>query len=523
MKKGFFILAFFFSLYLFYLQGSSWPFQQNKTDQLIYLCQEEFQTLDPARAQDYSSLKVIANIYEGLVRFKPGSFEVEPCLATGWKASQDKLNWTFKLRPGVTFHDGTPFDAAAVKYSFDRQINNLTANTSMVFGMVESIQVLDRLTVRFKLKFPYAPFLNNLALPFVTPIVSPAAQKDGGDPALQPAGTGPYMLEKREQEREIILKENPLYWGEKPALKKIIFRTESDAAKRKRLILSGRADVIDAAPEDIPALENKGIKIWRVPGADISYLGFYTNKKPFQDPGVRQAACRAIDQPRLLQELFGENAIPAKGPLPPGILGHAQELRQLPYDPQESRRLLAAAGYPRGLPITIITYAGERPYNPAGGEKLARALAKQLAGAGFKTRVVVHPWEKFKKALLDQEGDAFLYGWISDNGDPDNFLYTLFSSAQITTGLNATRYHNQRIDTLLITAQRTPDPILRARLYQDIQKQLLQETPAFFINHSLLAVAASPAVSDLTLHPGGFIYFQNAKKQNRNKFSPNNE
>ncbi|MGB9846480.1 MAG: ABC transporter substrate-binding protein, partial [Desulfotomaculales bacterium] len=110
------------------------------------------------------------------------------------------------------------------------------------------------------------------------------------------------------------------------------------------------------------------------------------------------------------------------------------------------------------------------------------------------------------------EGDAFLYGWTADNRDPDNFLFTLFSSAQIPTGLNATRYSRQKTDTLLVTAQRTLDPTLRARLYQDVLNELRQDTPAFFINHSLFVLAASPALQNLQVYPGGVPLFQNAKK-----------
>ncbi len=516
MKKGLLAIVFFFTLYVSFGQSFFGIFATKKDDQLVYLCQDAWQTLDPAQAQDYASLKVIANIYEGLVKFKPGTFEVEPCLATSWETSKDGLRWTFKLRPGVVFHDGTPFNADAVKASFDRQSRQKEApgNFSLVYGMVDSVQVIDPLTVCFHLKFPYAPFLNNLALPFAAPVVSPAGpEKPGSGPARPPAGTGPFMPARWTPGKEIILKANPHYWGKKPALKQIIFRPEPDAGKRSRLIAGGKADVIDAAQEEIPYLAKKGLQILRTPGADVSYLGFYANKKPFQNPLVRQAACQAINQPQLVKDLFGDNAIAANGPLPPGILGHAAELRQPPFNPQQSRQLLAAAGYPDGLPITIITYAGERPYNPAGGEKLAQALARQLAGGGFQAAVRAYPWEKFKQALLQQEGDAFLYGWISDNGDPDNFLYTLFSSAQIATGLNATRYHNQRVDTLLITAQQTPDPALRARLYRDVQEQLLQDKPAFFINHSHLPVAVSPTVQNLNVHPGNFFSFQNVSKQ----------
>jgi peptide/nickel transport system substrate-binding protein len=513
-RKLFYSILFLFSLWAFFkLHPAQFFNREEKEEQVVYLCTQEAQTLDPSRACDYASARVTANLYEGLVKFRPGSLEIEPALAKEWEISADGLTWTFHLRPGVTFHDGTPFNAQAVKFNVDRLLNKKDAYGQLVYGMVEAVEATDELTVRFRLKFPYAPFLNNLALFFAAPVISPEAVKKYGDGlATHPVGTGPFFLEKWEKGKEIILAANPSYWGTKPAAGRIVFRLESDSRKRTALLLNGRADVIDASPEEIPSLSAKGCQIWRITGPDVSYLGFYTNKKPFSDAAVRQAACRAIDNERLVRELFGNMAVPASGPLPPDTLGYDAAIRQPSPNLKEARRLLAGAGYPDGLPITIITYEGERPYNPAGGEALARELAGQLAGAGFQVKVFTYPWEEFKKALYRQEGDAFLYGWTADNRDPDNFLFTLFSSAQIPTGLNATRYSRQKTDTLLVTAQRTLDPTLRARLYQDVLNELRQDTPAFFINHSLFLLAASPALQNLQVYPGGVPLFQNVKK-----------
>jgi len=520
MKKSLFLLFFFLSLYFLYIQSFSWPFRSDKEDQLTYLSRQECRTLDPALAQDYYSARIIANIYEGLVKFKPGTYETGPCLATDWEVSRDGLHWTFKLRPGVYFQDGSPFNAGAVKFSVDRQLNTKGAlnYASLVYGMVESVQVIDNLTVRFDLKFPYAPFLNNLAMPYAAPIVSPAAaQKYNNDLSFHPAGTGPYVLQSWGEGKNLVLTSNQAYWGDKPSVNKITFRVIKEDAARTRQLINGKADAADAAPGDAAALSNQNIKILSLPGADTGYLGFYTDKKPFNNPKIRLAACQAIDQQSLIQKLSGasQNIISANGPLPPGILGYESGLRQPPCNPPQARQALAAAGYPNGLKITIITYVKSRPYNPAGGEKLAQELSKQLAGAGFQVQITAYPWEKFKKALFNQEGDAFLYGWVSNNGDPDDFLYTLFTSGQITSGLNATHYSNQRFDTLLLSAQRTQDPALRARFYEDAQKELLQDMPAYFISHSLYTIAASTAVIDLKTNPGGLFYLNLVKKQAR--------
>lgn len=522
MKKlSFFLLLclFLFVLIMFFLLN----YDHLRNNQLIYIRREDCASLDPARAQDYLSAEVILNIYEGLVKFKPGTIEIEPSLANSWEVSEDGLMWTFKLRPGVFFQDGTVCNAGAVKFSFDRQLkedaNNTISYASVIFGMVSSVEAIDDLTVRFILKYPYAPFLNNLALPFSAPIVSPSAVKEYGNDFWQhPVGTGPFKVRQWKHGSEVVLNANEGYWGKKPMISEIIFRKEDNPDRRLKMLQAGKADIVEGLPSaDFSALAEKGIKIQSAGGMDISYLGFYTNKKPFNTLQARKAVCQSINLEELTKTLYGSNIVPANGPLPPGVLAFQKNLKQYPYDPEQARLQLKAAGYPDGLKITLISYADSRPYNPAGGAKLASAVAEQLKKAGIQTQVITYPWEEFKQALSRQEGDAFIYGWTSDNGDPDNFLYTLFCWAQYNRSQNSTRYENQKVDTLLITAQRTSDPALRAMLYHDVQEQLLSDAPALFINHSLNIAFTRPEIENFTLQPWGISYLSSVKKQLKNR------
>ncbi|OAT82934.1 hypothetical protein A6M21_08555 [Desulfotomaculum copahuensis] len=475
---------------------------------MVYLRTADAVTLDPARAADHASAQVLANIFEGLVRFKPGTTEIEPCLAKSWDISPDGLQWTFHLRPGVTFQDGTPCNAGAVKYSVERllseQVPAPSPYATFVFGPVKSVDAPDNLTVRFTLRYPYAPFLHNLAMPLAAPVVSPAAVKKYGPAfAVHPVGTGPLMFQSWQPGGEIILTANPSYWGPKPSLPGVIFRVVADRAERLKELQNGRADVAeDVSPADLPALTGRGFQILRTTGLDISYLGFFTNKAPFSDPRLREAACRAIDAAAITAALFPGQAVTATGPLPPGVLGQANSPAQYSFDLAKARQDLAGAGYPDGINITMITYSGSRLYNPAGGEKLAGALAGQLERAGFHCRIKAYPWEEYKKALYREEGDAFVYGWTGDNGDPDNFLYALLASPQISCGLNASHYRNREVDTLLLTAQRTADPVLRAKIYHDALQQIVRDAPLYFLNHSLLLTAAGRHIQGLVIQPG---------------------
>ncbi len=514
LKRLFFFLTLFFCLWLFYIKElvpvvpTSWL--KERQDFLVYLQGTDARTLDPARADDLASARVLANIYEGLVRLRAGTMEVEPCLATRWEVSKDGLQWTFYLRPNVTFHDGTPFNAEAVKFNVERLLSAQNRYTYAAFtcGMVQSVEVIDPLTVRFTLKYPYAPFLYNLAMPVAAPMVSPKAVQQYQDQFWQhPAGTGPFIFEKWEQNKEIILVANSRYWGVKPAVPGVIFRTVPDPGMRMQLLLSGKAHIGEGIPApEITALKNRGFRVIQTPGLDISYLGFYTNKGLFRDVALRRAARQACDPQALAEQLFPGETITARGPLPPGIPGYEQTLEPLPPGPEEARRQLIAAGYSEGLKITLLAYANPRPYNPAGGERLARALAEQLQRAGFICSIKVFPWEEFKKALLRQEGDAFIYGWTSDNGDPDNFLYTLFSSGQIACGFNTTRYRNPQVDTLLITAQQTLDGSLRTRIYQNVLQRIQDDTPMVFLHHSLHTLVTAGDIQGVIMRPQGIPF-----------------
>ncbi|MDD4335035.1 MAG: ABC transporter substrate-binding protein [Desulfotomaculaceae bacterium] len=486
--------------------------------QLIYGRSQDAVTLDPAFSQDEESNKVIANIFEGLVRFKPGTTTIEPCLAEGWRVSPDGREWTFLLRKGVKFHDGTPFNSDAVRFSIERQLPPQRAESagyaSFTFGMLESIKTPDLYTVQFILKYPYAPFLNNLAMPAAAPIVSPAAVAALGEEfGNKPVGTGPYRFSSWKKGKNITLKENRDYWHKLPGCPTLVFNVIKNNRLRALTLKLGLVDIIDnLAPADVRYLEQKGFPVMQTSGLDLNYLGFFTDKEPFDNPTVRRAVSMLIDR-KHITELHKGAAIEANGPLPPGVLGYDAGLNLIPYDPQGAKELLAGAGYAGGLQFEIITYNNPRPYNPAGGDILAAAIRRELAEAGVKTVIKSYTWEQYKEALLNKEGNAFLYGWISDNGDPDNFLYTLLSSSQIENGLNTARYRNNEVDLLLVKAQLETEPALRERMYRDAIEMITQDAPWIFLNHSLEFYATSTKVTGFTPHFAGYTPLDTVKNE----------
>ena len=481
---------------------------QNNT--LVYARSTDSTVLDPAFSLDDESNKVITNIFEGLVRFKPGAATIEPCLAEAWRVSPDGREWTFYLRRNVKFHDGTAFNSEAVRFSVERQmpaqLNDRASYASFTYGMVDNIITPDPYTVRFILKFPYAPFLNNLAMASSAPMVSPTAASVLGETfGEKPVGTGPYRFVSWEKGKSITLRENRDYWGKLPDCPTLVFTVIKNSRLRSLALKMGLVDLIDGiSTADARFLEQKGCTVLQKNGLDLNYLGFFTDKKPFDNPAVRKAVSMLIDRKQIIEGLFQEASIEANSPLPPGVLGYDPNINPIPYDPAGAKELLAGNGYAEGLKIKIITYNNPRPYNPAGGEKLAATLQAELAKGGVETEVKSYPWEQYKEALLQEEGNAFLYGWISDNGDPDNFLYTLLSSAQIESGLNTARYRNSEVDLLLARAQQETEPVLREQIYRSALKIVVNDAPWFFLNHSLKLYATSTRVEGFVPHFAGF-------------------
>lgn len=482
---------------------------------LTILLPENVATLDPAQVGDRQSAMLINNIYEGLVKYKPNSTTLEPALATQWQVQQQGKVWIFSLRQGVKFHDHTPFNAEAVKFSVERILAEQNSPyREMVFGMVERVEVLDDYNIKFILKYPYAPFIHNLAMPWAAPMVSPTAVKNfGADFGRYPVGTGPFKLEKGQQEHSLVLTSNENYWQQPPHIKKVIFRVVENAEKRYQMLVQGEADIAtNLTPRQVTQAKAANISVVTNDNLSINYLGFYNNKPPFNNSRLRRAVVMAVDREELVQQLYAGMLPVAENYLPPGLPGYSEKLTQYFYNPEVAQQLLKENGYPQGMTLTLITYQGKRPYNLVDGQELAMALKKQLASVGITLNIKTYRWEEYKEALSKQEGHCFLYGWTGDNGDPDNFLYPLLTSPQIERGLNLAHYKNAQVDRLLASAQQITDDEMRQQLYYHTQQIILQEAPWLLLNYGADFTLTTPTVQHLIVQPVGSCYLYRVTK-----------
>lgn len=445
---------------------------------------------DPASISDLKTGGFLPNVYEGLVKFKPDCCEVEPCLATDWELSADGCTWTFQLRRNVRFHTGQRLTAELVKTCFAGKVAAASRFPHLrpLFNMVQEVSAPDPVHVSFKLKYPYAPFLRNLALPQAAVCL----------PDRPVSGTGLYRVAAFEK-GSLTLQSFDGYRGRKPSVDSIVVRSVPAVADRINL-LKKKAGVIalDIPPDSIVDLPPA--KVTKTTGISFSYIGFYTNKRPFDNPTARYAVALAVDRTRLCRSLYGMVLPPASGPVAPAILNTDRRFPAPEPDSAKAHELFKSLGLKE---VTLLTYTGTRPYNPAGGMRLAQELKTHLEAAGLKVIIRGYPWEKLKEAIAEQKGDAFLYGWTSDNGDPDNCLYYILAQSQIGQGYNTTRYRNPVLDILLARAQQLSDLRTRNRIYRRALEIVSRDNPLIPLNFGVQTAAYTPDVTGFSLHPVG--------------------
>jgi len=481
-------------------------------DRLVVARSSDAVNLDPARANDIESLEVAEQVYGRLVRFAPGRLEPEPDLATSWSVSSDGTIWTFELRPNVRFHDGTPVDADAVVFSFERQIvaehsaHEPDFVWSRAFHNIRRVTALGRLRVQFEIDRPYAPFLANLAMGPAA-IVSPAAVKRYGSKfGSNPVGTGPYRFVEWIPGERITLERNAQYWDHPPRIRYLVLLTLPDSRERLQALESGAADVIQQlAPDDLSLVSlHPDLTLAAAPEALVSYLAMNTQRRPLNDPRIRRAIAHGIRRDALVKLIYQGLGIPAIGPLPPNVWGARSDVVTYPYDLSRARALLVEAGWKgaAGPPLKLLAPNVPRQYMPA-PDRVANTIKMSLAEIGIPVDVVLNDPEEHQRALWAGEHDLALHGWFNDNGDPDNFLYTLLDSDNTMGGRpsNIAFYANSWFHDVIGMAQRTTDRTERERLYSQAQAILATDVPWVPLAHSKVVFAVRANLKGLVVQP----------------------
>jgi peptide/nickel transport system substrate-binding protein len=485
------------------------------SDTLVYGASADPSLLDPSLTSDGESLRPAGQIFDSLVSFKPGTSTVVPSLATGWKVSKNNLIWTFALRKGVVFSDGTPFNAAAVCFNFTRwyrfpaplQSNALSYYWSTVFGgfakpaagnpgpdksLYHGCKAQGQYSVSIILTRPSSSFLSAIGLPNFG-IASPAAltkyQADAGTvdntgvfhptgtfATQHPVGTGPYMLQSWQPGNKLVLVANPKYWGAKPKISRIIYIPISDEAARLQALQSGEIQAFDnVGPQDFATLRsNSKYKLSLRPPTSLGYVGINQSIPPMNNPLVRQALAYGLNGPAVAKAFYSGAGTPATQFLPPSLPGYAKTgVPTYPYNPTKAISLLKQAGLTPPVKVDFWYPTNvSRPYMPD-PQRNFEAFAASLNQAGFQ--VVPHsaPWRPDYRAGVQAGKDQlFLFGWNPDFIDPANYLNVHFGSQTDQFGFN-----DPSLFSLLAKADAESNLEKRAALYQQASVQVMKTLP----------------------------------------------
>jgi peptide/nickel transport system substrate-binding protein len=498
--------------------------------------------LDPALVSDGESFRIARQIFESLVALKPGTTQVVPELATRWRPGRDGKTWTFNLRRGVKFHDGTPFNSAAVCANFNRWFNwtgpfqdasasyyyrqifgGFKKNESAGLGppLYKSCRSAGRYVAIVRLNRRSGPFVPSLVLPAFA-IQSPTAMRryeankgelvsgtfrPTGTYAFQhPTGTGPYKFGSWTIGQRVVLDRNNSYWGKRSPLARIIVRPISNNTARLQALQTGEINGYDlVAPQDMPTIrQNAKLRLINRPPFNVAYVTINRSKPPMNNVLVRRAVAHGLDRAGVVRSFYAGRAVVAHQFMPPAVAGYEPKVKKYAFNPEESKRLLRQAGLT--LPVKIDFYWPtnvSRPYMPSPNLNFA-AFKASLERSGFEVRGVSEPWrpDYVKHVNEGTGGHLNLIGWTGDYADADNFVGTFFQSANPQFGLTRQGAHGV-IAKLLDRAEAEINQAKRIVLYKRINRLIAEFIPGVPYAHSTPGVAVESRVRNYKASPVG--------------------
>ena len=466
-------------------------------------------TMDPPQITDLNSARVTKRIFEGLVAQELGSYKLIPGLAQSWDISKDGLIYTFKLRPNVKFHDGTPFNAEAVKFVFERQLNDkgpyyATGTYPYVkgfLGNVAGVEVLDAATVQIKLKSPLTPFLQYLAHQSLFMFSPEALKKWGKDIVKHPVGTGPFKLETWEPGVKVVLTRNDRHWGGAPKLRQAIYVPIVEAQARLVALKTGDIDLtMDVPPDSLDELRrDPNIVVAESNSSAVWYVTLNTRHPVLKDRRVRQALNYAVNKDAIIRDILRGTAIVSRSPMSPVYGAYYEEhTTRYPYDLDKARALLKEAGYANGFDLTfLVPESGSGMQSPV---EMATVIQANLAQVGVRAKIQTMEWGAYLRKYLEQPDMAEM-SWNPSIGDPDHMMYMLLSSDRFPPAFNAGYYQNDRVDDLLRRGRTTIDEKARVPLYREAQRLVVEDAPWIFVDHGKQVIVHRKRVQGFTLHP----------------------
>jgi len=462
--------------------------------------------LSPILTNDSMSANVIEHVYDTLFSRNPETKEIEPKLAESYE-NTDENTWVIKLKEGVKFHDGTPFNAEAVKYTFDKLRDPATAAPrASLLEPVDVITVIDENTVEIKTKYPYGAFLAALSHSNAS-IVSPTADQKQ-DLMKEPVGTGPYKFVSWTPGDQVELEANEEYWDGAPAVKNVVFKVVPEVSTAISMLQAGEVQFIDNLPtEQIKRLESmENINIEKKDGTGIYYLTFNHAKEMNQDPDFRKAVASAIDRDAFVSKLNGLG-VRSDSVVGPQVFGYDESADKAgtAYDLEAAKALVEKNGY-GDQPIKLLTANRENFI------LMAEIVQAQLTEAGFDVQIESLEWATFLETARAGEYDITFLSWSNVTGDGSEMLYPNFHSDNAGAS-NRAQYSNPEFDKLVEESRTTIDQDERKVILDKANKLMIEDNAAVVMYHGIVTAAMDKAYAGLELDPNGKWSLKNVTRE----------
>lgn len=465
-------------------------------------------TMDPTLSNDNQSSTLMLQIYEGLVELDPAKNEIIPALAEKWEMKDEKT-YVFYLKKGIKFHNGEELKASDVVFSLKRAC--VAPNVLHLFDSIdpESITAVDDYTVQFTQKYEYAGIVAALCHSGAF-ICNEKAVTEAGDKYPQnPVGTGAVKFVSWSKANNIVLERYEDYHGTKTQYKQLIYRVIPEPITRLIELESGGVDIaFDVAPIDIKKVEaNPDLAMYTSFDYGTTYLGFNTQKAPFDNAKVREAISYALDTDAIIKAVYLGVGRTATGPMPPTLqYSIAEQLQLRAQDVEKAKALLTEAGFPDGFSASISTNDNQARI------RMATIMQGFLAQIGVKVEINVLEWSAYNDHLKNAEQDMFMISWGADSSDPDTFMYPCFHSSAKGAGGNYVYLEDKELDDMLDAARVETDSAKRGELYKQAQERVMEINAWVPLYNAQISAAARANIQGFVLSPFNWHLLRNVTK-----------
>jgi peptide/nickel transport system substrate-binding protein len=431
---------------------------------------DDAKTLDPTYSVQWSERQILFLMFNTLLKTAP-DFSLQPELVKSWETENGGKRIVLHLQEGVKFHDGTDFDAAAVKWNLDRRVDEKVKSPQRgQLKVIDTIEIVDKHTVALNLKEPFPPLLSALADRAGFMISPASAEKYGDDLGANPVGTGPFVFKEWTRGSHVTLDRNPNYWEkDQPYLDHVVFSDISSSVVGLQRLMSGELDfVAQLSPQDARLVENNpDIKLAPITRAQWYSLQWHWNEPPFNNAKLRQAIAHSVDRDKINQILFAGKGTISTGPTPPGLWWSPPETKGYEYDVVKAKALLAESGVAPGTELMLSAPSDNLL------RQVDQLVKEQIEAIGLKVTLVPIAMSEWYSRAVERKINFTPMRW-TQRSDPDGLLYILFHSKGYA---NSTGYSNPEVDRMLDEARTISDPAQRKPLYDKVQALILEDLP----------------------------------------------